>query len=350
MERAVYRIIDANVNRAGEGLRLVEEFCRFALNCPELACRARRLRHDLSAAVCGLGAGRLMAARDTVGDVGIEPGPASMDRRTTLGDCLGAAFKRVTEALRTISEMVKTVDQKTAGEIDSLRYSTYTLEKDVFFFGDGSQRFKRVKLYVIIPAGDVRGAARLAAECASGGADCIQLRAEGLSDDDFMTIAAEFVRVCKGAGVLGIINDRVDIAVAAGADGVHLGEADLAVEHARKLQLSPLIIGRTAHDFEEIRAACGQLPTYVSVGPVFPSPTKPLLKPAGLDYVGRACRQLDSAGIAHVAIGGITLRNVRDVMAAGARAVAVCSASVAAADPAAACRQLRAEIASFYPD
>jgi thiamine-phosphate pyrophosphorylase len=350
MERFVYRIIDANFNRAGEGLRLVEEFCRFALNSPALTGRARHLRHDLSAAVRRLGTGRLLAARDTLGDVGLEGEQASMDRRLTGGDCLAAAFRRLAEALRTLGEMVKTIDREAAGDIERLRYAAYTLEKDVVLFGDGLERFSRVRLYVMVPAGHGRVAGRLAEDCAAGGADCIQLRAKGLPDDGFMAAASDFVGACRGAGVLSIINDRVDVAVAAGADGVHLGAADLSVEHARKLQLSPLVIGATAHGLDELRAVCGQLPTYVSIGPVFSSPTKPTLEPTGLDYVRDACGRLAAAGIAHVAVGGITLENAQDVMAAGARALAVCSAVVKAADPAAACRRLKEKISAFYPD
>ncbi|GAI57472.1 unnamed protein product, partial [marine sediment metagenome] len=139
---------------------------------------------------------------------------------------------------------------------------------------------------------------------------------------------------------MSIINDRVDIAVATGADGVHLGQNDLPVDQARKLQLVPLIIGKSTHSLQQLRAACEQLPTYVSLGPVFSTGTKPTAEPVGLGYVKQATEILGRTGIGHVAIGGITLDNVEDVLNAGARAIAVCSAVIEAADPTAACKAL----------
>jgi thiamine-phosphate pyrophosphorylase len=155
------------------------------------------------------------------------------------------------------------------------------------------------------------------------------------------------VKVCKAAGILSVINDRVDIAVAAGADGVHLGQNDLPISQARRLQLAPLIVGKSTHSLEQLRAACKQRPTYVSLGPVFATATKPTAEAVGLDYVRQATEKLAGTGIANVAIGGITLDNVEDVLNTGATSIAVCSAVTESADPAAACRSLKGKIARF---
>jgi thiamine-phosphate pyrophosphorylase len=147
---------------------------------------------------------------------------------------------------------------------------------------------------------------------------------------------------------LSIINDRVDIAVASGADGVHLGQNDVPIEQARKLQTAPLIIGKSTHSVEQLAAAIAELPTYVSLGPVFATPTKPKVKPVGIDYVERALPILSGTGICNVAIGGITENNIETVLAAGARTVAVSSAVTTSPDPTAACRKLKEKIAAFF--
>jgi len=207
--------------------------------------------------------------------------------------------------------------------------------------------FKRVRLYVVISSSLPADVISLTGRCAAGGADCIQLRAKDIDDDTLFALAAEFVQICRDANVLSIINDRADIAVAAGADGVHLGQNDLPIEQARKLQLSPLIIGKSTHSLEQLRAAREQLPTYVSLGPVFSTGTKPTAEPVGLDYVKHGTEELADTGIGHVAIGGITLDNVQEVLDAGAKAIAVCSAATEVDDPTAACRALKEKITAF---
>ena len=184
----------------------------------------------------------------------------------------------------------------------------------------------------------------LAGQCIAGGADCLQLRAKDIDADKYFSIACEFVKMCKDAGVISIVNDRTDIAVASGADGVHLGQNDLPIEQARKLQMTPMIFGKSTHSLAQLNAAIAELPTYVSLGPVFATPTKPEAKPVGLDYVKQALPILTDTGVGHVAIGGITESNIEAVLAAGARAIAVSSAVAASPDPKAACKKLKQKI------
>lgn len=347
MERAIYRIIDANFNRARESVRIIEEFCRFALNCSPLAERAKQLRHELSSAINKLDAGRLISSRDTLGDVGIGKTVDKQLTRESLNDCFTASCKRLTEALRSLAEMIQTLNRPVAEAIEKLRYEAYTLEKDIVLFSEPAEKFKRIELYVIISSNLPADIISLTNQCVAGGADCIQLRTKDIEDDNFFVIADEFVKVCRAAGVLSIINDRVDIAVAAGADGVHLGQNDLPIEQVRKLQLSPLIIGKSTHSLEQLRSACREYPTYVSLGPVFSTGTKPDAEPVGLDYVRQGTKVLVDTGVGSVAIGGITPENVEDVLKAGARAIAVCSAVTKARDPVTACRVLKEKIATF---
>jgi thiamine-phosphate pyrophosphorylase len=350
MERAANRIIDANFNRAREACRVVEEYCRFVLNSSSLTERAKKLRHELTASVGRLDAGRLIAGRDTLGDVGAGTTVEKQLTRGSLADCFTAGCKRLTEALRALAEILSIDNEPVAKEIEKLRYDAYTLEKDIVLFSDTSAKFKRIRLYIVITSDLPAEVISLAYKCAAGGADCIQLRAKDIEDDRLFALAVEFVKICKDAGIVSIVNDRADIAVVAGADGVHLGQNDLPVEQARKLQLAPLIIGKSTHSLEQLNAACAECHTYVSLGPVFPTATKPAAQAVGLDYVARSTRVLAGTGIGHVAIGGITPDNVEQVLNAGAASIAVCSAVTHASDPAAVCRTFKEKIKAFRKD
>lgn len=350
MERAAYRIIDANFNRAREASRAVEEFCRFALNSRSLTERASRLRHELCASIGELDAKRLISSRDTLGDVGVGRKVDTELERGNLDDCLTAACKRLTEALRVLAEVIRIDNQPVAETIERLRYAAYTLEKDVVLFSDTSEKYASVRLYIVVTSNLPAEVLGLTGKCAVGGADCIQLRAKAIRDDTLFALAVEFVKICRDAGVLSIINDRPDVAVAAGADGVHLGQNDLPIAQARSLQRTPLIIGKSTHSLEQLRAACDERPTYVGLGPVFPTGTKPDAPAVGLEYVSQATAALADTGVGHAAIGGITLDNVEQVLQAGAGTIAVCAAVAKAKDPVAACRALKGKIDAFRMD
>lgn len=344
MERAVCRIIDANFNRAREAIRVIEDYCRFALNSASLSERAKQLRHELSAAISKLDAGKLISSRDTLSDVGAGKTVDTQLTRGGLYDCFTAGCKRLTEALRTLAEMSQTQNRTVAETIEKLRFAAYALERDIVLFAGPAEKFKRVGLYVVITSILPADIISLTHKCAVGGADCIQLRSKGMDDGTLFATAIEFVGISKAAGVLSVINDRVDIAVAAGADGVHLGQKDLPVEPARKIELSPLIIGKSTHSLKQLYAACTESPTYVSIGPVFASETKPDVEVAGLNYVREGAKKLIGTGIGNVAIGGITPENVTEVLDAGATAIAVCSAVAKATDATELCRKLKEEI------
>jgi len=347
MDRATCRIVDANFNRAREASRTMEEYCRFALGSQDLTARAKQLRHDLSAAIARLPASQLIAARDAAGDVGAGLSVEHSLRPSCLHDCFTAAAKRLTEALRTLAELLKIEHPSVAARIERLRFEAYSLEKEIVTGAIPLEKFRRVRLYIVVTTDDIEQALALVAACAAGGADCIQLRAKGLADDELFAAAERFVGICRDNGVLSIINDRADVAIAAGADGVHLGQHDLPIAQARKLQLSPLIIGISTHSPRQLASAIEQRPTYAALGPVFKTPTKPALEPVGLDYVRWGSETLDRAGLAHVAIGGITVANLPEVLGAGARTIAVCSAATAVADPVAACRALKEKIVAM---
>jgi thiamine-phosphate pyrophosphorylase len=347
MERSAYRIIDANFNRGREAFRLIEEFCRFSLNSATLSERTKHLRHQLCSVIDRLDEGRLISSRDTEGDVGVGAKVEKQLSRDSLEDCVTAAFKRLTEALRAIAEVAGSIDSFLSEAIEKLRYAVYTLEKDILVFGVPREKFKRVQLYVIISSNLPLEIISLTEKCVLGGADCIQLRYKGIEDRKLYMVGREFVEICRSYNVLSVINDRIDIAVTSGADGVHLGQYDLSIEQARELELWPLIIGKTTHSIGQVQEICLGRPTYVSLGPVYSTTTKPNLKAVGLDYVIAGIKESTESGVGHVAVGGITEDNVEEVLKAGAKTIAVCSSVTEAADPRSACLALKEKILAF---
>ena len=188
-----------------------------------------------------------------------------------------------------------------------------------------------VRLYLVC---DARPLDFLRAALA-GGVDVVQLRDKSLDDDGVKRAAVPFRAAADEAGVPFILNDRPDLAEAVGADGVHLGQDDPPPPPRRPGRL----VGRSTHRPEQALAA-GEA-DYISVGPVWATPTKPGRPAAGLEYVEWAAEHVERPWFA---IGGIDRHNVGRVLERGARRVVVVRAITEAADPEAAARELRAEL------
>ena len=129
MERALFRIIDANFNRAREAARLMEEYCRFALNSRELTGRAKKLRHQICDAIRRLDPNMLITGRDIHADVGRGMAVEGQLSRLNLSDCFTAAAKRLTEALRVLAETTQTLEPAVAQVFEQLRFDAYSLER-----------------------------------------------------------------------------------------------------------------------------------------------------------------------------------------------------------------------------
>ncbi|MEJ7711581.1 MAG: thiamine phosphate synthase [Pyrinomonadaceae bacterium] len=158
-----------------------------------------------------------------------------------------------------------------------------------------------------------------------GGARLIQLRDKDASPRDFYTSAVDAMRVARARGTRLIINDRVDIALAVGADGVHLGQDDLPPEHARRLLGDQALIGYSTHNIEQAMRALHTGASYIAIGPIFPTSSKNNPDPVvSLCTLGRI-REL-AGPLPLVAIGGINLENAKQVIDAGADSVAVIGA------------------------
>ena len=190
----------------------------------------------------------------------------------------------------------------------------------------------RLDLPKLYPITDVRlsglSHAEQVALLADGGATFVQLREKHLSPREFHREAVAARRVARERGVRLIINDRVDVALAVHAYGVHLGQDDLPPEGARSLLGERAIIGLSTHNLEQAREAARQPVDYIAIGPIFLTSSKDNPDPVvGLDELRRVRQEV--GGIPLVAIGGINRDNARAVLAAGADAVAVISVLLA---------------------
>jgi thiamine-phosphate pyrophosphorylase len=203
--------------------------------------------------------------------------------------------------------------------------------------------FLEADLYVVITealcAG--RSALEILGMTLAAGVRLVQLREKDLNSRLLYELAAEFRHQTQAAGALLIINDRLDIALAAGADGVHLGQDDLPVSAARRLG-PELLIGASTHSLEEALAAQGAGASYVNIGPIFATPTKEAATPLGPEMIDRVVPQLR---IPWTTMGGIKKTNIDQVVSRGARHPAVITAVTATPDPTTAARELRQMIA-----
>jgi thiamine-phosphate pyrophosphorylase len=200
-----------------------------------------------------------------------------------------------------------------------------------------TQNTRSIRLHAIL---DVEVAERAGWEVASlakafldGGARLIQLRAKHLASAAFLEHAERLVHVADAYGASLIVNDRVDVALLAGAAGAHVGQEDLPPAAARRLLGPNAVIGYSTHTAAQIEAAVREPVTYIAIGPVFGTATKDTgYEPVGLERVREAARI--AAGRPVVAIGGITLETAPHVIAAGASSVAVIGDLLTNGDPA----------------
>lgn len=202
---------------------------------------------------------------------------------------------------------------------------------------DRRRRLQSARLYLICGAADDR----FIDSALRGGADIVQLRCKGDDDDQIVAMGRRFARLCAARGALFILNDRPDLVADAWADGAHVGQDDMQVSRARRLVGPHRLVGLSTHTPAQIDSTARggeNRPDYIGVGPVYATPTKPGREAVGTDLVRYACRR---ARVPFFAIGGIDERTVGDVVAAGARRIAVVRALVGAADPETAARRLR---------
>ncbi len=334
MKTPAYRILDANLNRAREGLRVTEEYLRFIRQEARGAWILKRWRHQLREMADRLGPEKLLSARAAGTDVGKDLGSPSQSSKQDPAAITAAGLKRLQEALRVIEEYSAALDATVSETAGKIRFECYQFEKELFL-GSPREKFLPVRLYLLIGSDfcPVEKMPDLARQLLEAGVDCLQLREKHLKDKELFRLAEKLGGVCRDLKKLFIVNDRPDIALAIGADGVHVGQDDLPIDVIRRIVNSDQIIGVSTHNPGQLQAAIEAGPDYIAIGPAFDTATKPHEPTAGPEYISQAVTQLQEAGLPEVAIGGITPENLPRLISLGARRIAVCGAILSAENP-----------------
>lgn len=327
MESATARILDANLNRLREALRVVEEAFRFAADHAGASARLKAQRHRLQGIEERLDRRVLLAARRADEDVGRHIEEATEGIRRDLGDVLQANLKRAQEACRVLEEYGKLAAGDFAAAMKEMRFELYEIEQRALL----ARRFPHPCLYVLLTRAlcrrDPRDVARL---CADGGAHALQLREKDMEDGRFLDWIREVRNFLTGSGVLLIVNDRAHLARLAEADGAHLGQGDLRTPEARAVLGFGRFLGRSTHGLEQARVALGEGVDYIGVGPLFPTKTKEHAAAVGLDYLKQVQQQIP---LPYVAIGSVNRASLDQVLACQPSGIAICSAIISADDP-----------------
>jgi thiamine-phosphate pyrophosphorylase len=323
MQTAIYRILDANLDRAREGLRIIEEWCRFGLNSQKLAAECKNMRQELAK----WHSPEMRASRNTSNDTGTALTHPQEEQRSNIQQLLQANLCRVQEALRVIEEYGKLLNPEMGAGFKQMRYQVYILESNLLGY-HRQQLLQKSRLYLVTSPSE--NLLQVAESALQGGLTLLQYRDKESDDTIRLNTAIKLRQLCAKYGALFIINDRVDLAVAVDADGVHLGQQDLPIALARQILGPQKIIGKSTTNAEEMQKALKEGADYVGVGPVYETPTKANKTPAGLEYVRYAHQ---NCPIPWFAIGGIDLNNTNQVLSAGADRIAVVRAIMLAEQP-----------------
>jgi thiamine-phosphate pyrophosphorylase len=326
------RITDANLNRATEATRILEEIARFLLDDKDLSEKLKNIRHKLSS-VQEECYGEYLQARDTENDVGVDI--KNSTERINIENIFKANIKRLQQALRTLAEY-SGVNIKNVALFEKLRYESYTLEK--IMWDKLKEQYNHLKLggknlYLVTNSDKFESDDEFLDAIASaleGGVNILQLREKAMPANKILELGKKIKQLCLQYDVTFIVNDRVDMAIALEADGVHLGQDDLDVKSARDILGANSIIGVSTHAPEQALKAVADGADYIGVGPVFATPTKEGRTPVGLEYVKWASENIE---IPAFAIGGIDEENCEQVFSAGLKKIAVVRAIINAKSP-----------------
>jgi len=326
------RIIDANLNRATEATRVLEEIARFLLEDRELSEKLKNIRHKLNS-VQDEKYQEYLESRDTEGDIGVDI--KNSTARNNIENIFKANIKRLQQALRTLAEY-SGQKPETVAVFEKLRYSSYTLEK--IMWDKLKEKYNQIKLadknlYLVTNSDCFESDDAFLDAIASaleGGVDVLQLREKKMSANRILELGKKIKQLCLQYDTTFIINDRIDIAALLEADGVHLGQDDLDVKSAREILGANAIVGISTHAPEQALKAVADGADYIGVGPVFATPTKEGRIPVGLEYVKWVSENITLPAFA---IGGIDLENCNQVFEAGIKKLGVVRAIINAPSP-----------------
>ncbi|MCX7710451.1 MAG: thiamine phosphate synthase [Clostridia bacterium] len=329
----LFRIIDANVNRASEGIRVLEDLARFYYDHKEISEKLKKLRHGIRKGMMSC-LPQCIAERDSADDVGVQTSKElKLDDKSTLFELITANFKRLQEALRVIEENLKLLGEyEKSKEYEDFRFYSYAVEKEFYRLNAIADKRKKLEtdLYCLTAEEYSKGRSNLDVVKAliKSGIKIIQYREKDKKLLEKYRECTEIRALTQTAGVTFIVNDDIHIAMLVKADGVHIGQDDLPVEKVRELVGEEMIIGVSTHSPEQAKAAIAAGADYIGVGPVFKTFTKKdVCDPVGLEYLEYAVKNVD---IPFVAIGGIKEHNLSEVVSKGAKCIAMVTEIVGA--------------------
>jgi thiamine-phosphate pyrophosphorylase len=320
----IFRVLDANFNRASEGLRVLEDYTRLVLDDAHLSRLCKEARHELGGCAIALPPAALSAARDTQRDVGTTLSVADERERASLNQLVVANQKRVEQSLRCLEEYTKLVEPSLSHRLEQLRYRLYTLHRAIDVTARSLAQLGQSQFCVLMDGAALEAdAVRLAKWFVEAEVDLLQLRDKSLDDRTLLARARALRKVTRGTGTLLIINDRPDIAVLSDADGVHVGQDELPVADARSIVGPQCLVGVSTHSIYQARQAVLDGADYLGCGPTFPSATKAFAEFPGLDFLREVAAEIRLPAFA---IGGITLERTPQVLATGVHRIAVSGA------------------------
>lgn len=328
----LYRLVDANINRASEGLRVIEDIIRFCHNNSPFTEKLRYLRHQVRNESLFLGV-NLIRARNTAEDVGFSLSQqVKDDKRFSRQDVINAGFKRVQEAVRTIEEGLKALGYyESAKKYEQIRMLVYEAEQQILSWYMKQKKLECISGIYGITASQFscgRNNIDVVKAMVDAGIKVIQYREKDFSLKKKYQECALIREITKKSGVMFIVNDHVDLALMVGADGVHIGQDDWPIEKVRSLIGQDMIIGISTHSPQQAQAAVRDGADYIGVGPIYRTFTKKdVCEPVGIEYLKYA---IQNVTIPLVAIGGIKEFNIHEVAAYGAECICLVTEIVGA--------------------
>lgn len=322
-----YRIIDANLNRVSEGIRVLEDIARFSNNNRIISEKLRNLRHRARKSFyCK----ELIISRDSSSDVGFEiSAKSTLDNKSSKQELINANFKRVQEGFRSIEENLKVLGfYKEPKLYEELRYSSYELEKA---FMNLYKRTINTDIYGILGEEFSKGRKNLdiVKEMLKADIKVIQYREKNKNKIDKYLECKEIMKIIDTTDALFVVNDDVDIAVSVGAHGIHLGQEDMPISEIRKIARD-MMIGLSTHNSSQALKAIEAGADYIGVGPIFETQSKKNVEASeGLNYLKWVSEYIN---IPYVAIGGIKEANIKEVQSSGGKCFAMISEIVGSDD------------------
>ena len=326
-DNRIAQLIDANLDRAREGLRVMEDWCRFGLKRNDFSIQIKDWRQQLGAHHHKI----YRKARLTSEDPAMGISHPLQKNRTTPEDIFIANSSRVQEALRVLEEFTRITDPNLSEIATRIRYQTYEIEIKVLKTKEGIDKRKILKdssLYLI--TSNRKDLKEIVLQALQAGVRIVQYREKLLNDNEKVNQAKDLACLCRKYNSLFIVNDRIDIALAVDADGIHLGQEDIPTKIAREILGPEKVIGRSTHCLEDIKNASDESCDYIGIGPIFPSQTKKKLNPIGIDCLRQG---LDKALLPAFAIGGINSSNINELNQFNNLRIAVSDAIINSDDP-----------------